>query len=169
MQEGPQRGTIARPRQIGAWPGFPPALLCRSPSAAADPYAQRVAFLLICWLILGWLVPTLLLLPDRDINGGQPETSSDDGSRAAAVTRFGAKFASLLEAWLRLLAPAQRAQHARRGGQDQGGGAISSGATLVLHWWAVVMMCWAAACSASPLFLAGRDLDRPLEPGRVLA
>lgn len=128
----------------------------------ADPYAQRIAFLLICWLVLGWLVPTLLLLPDRASQIVPPPSSSnsaESGGRMAAVTRLAGKFATLLEAWLRLLAPtAQRVRHARRYGQEQGGGPISAGATLVLHWWAVVMVAWAAACSAAPLFLAGRGL-----------
>jgi hypothetical protein len=29
----------------------------------ADPYKERVAFMLFCWILLGWLLPTLLLLP----------------------------------------------------------------------------------------------------------
>lgn len=133
----------------------------------ADRYAQRIVFLLICWLVLGWLVPTLLLLPDRASQIIPPSSSSTDsaesGGRIAAVTRLVGKFATLLEAWLRLLAPtaqptAQRIQLARRDGQEPGGGPISAGATLVLHWWAVVMVCWAAACSAAPLFLSGRGL-----------
>ncbi|KAI7837555.1 hypothetical protein COHA_008570 [Chlorella ohadii] len=126
-----------------------------------DPYAQRIAFLLVCWLVLGWLVPTLLLLPDRTSAEDQtpPSSNAAAGGRLARLTRVAGRFASLLEAWLRLLAPtAPRAQHAQRDGQEQGGGPISAGATMVLHWWAVVMVCWAAACSAAPLFLAGRGL-----------
>ncbi|PRW60682.1 SMG9-like [Chlorella sorokiniana] len=122
-----------------------------------DPYAQRIAFLLICWLVLGWLLPTLLLLPDRVSHMEVvPPSSAGSNGRAAAVTRVAGKFATLLEAWLRLLAPSP--QQARRGGQGQGGGPISAGATLLLHWWAVVMVCWAAACSAAPLFLASKGL-----------
>ncbi len=130
-------------------------------AAAADPYAQRIAFLLVCWLVLGWLLPTLLLLPDRTSAEDQtpPSSNAAGGGRMARLTRVAGRFASLLEAWLRLLAPtAPRTQHAQRDGQEQGGGPISTGATMVLHWWAVVMVCWAAACSAAPLFVAGRGL-----------
>lgn len=93
--------------------------------------AQRVAFLLFCWSILGWLLPTLLLLPDA-VGGAS-------------------RLAGLPEAALRLLLPSKpQAMQPRAQQQGQLGGAAS----CALYWLAVLLVVWGTCCSVAPLFKA---------------
>jgi hypothetical protein len=89
----------------------------------ADPYTERVAFVLFCWVILEWLLPTLLLLPnkseraaaaavgaaaaERQQQQGEPEgsssSSSGTSSSSSLFSRAADKLLAGIEAWLLLL------------------------------------------------------------------
>lgn len=111
------------------------------PLAAADPFTQRIAFVLFCWVIMGWLVPTLLLLPEAGAH--RPRSQRQSGNRAAL----------LLESWLRMLLPRKRgAGRGGRGASAPQAPGIQAVASTLLHWWAVLLVSWGICCSVAPLW-----------------
>lgn len=93
---------------------------------------QRVAFLLFIWIVLGWLMPTLLLLPEYGGTGEQPGSG-------------------LFEAWLRLLKPSSRRRRGEAG--PTGGQDGLSAAACALHWWVVLLLGWGLSCSVSGMLV----------------
>lgn len=116
----------------GAVPPSAPLPLPSSPTppTPAGQYAQLVAFLLFMWAIMGWLLPTLLLLPE-----------------APPARPGGSRLAWALETWLRMLLPVKQAPQ-RRAQQAQ----LPAAATCTLHWGAVLLVTWGACSSLAPLF-----------------
>lgn len=133
----------------------------------AGPYAQRAAFLLMSWAILGWLVPTLLLLPDAeapaaDASSRRPrfwllQLVTLPVSKALAGVERGLSILQL--PWLqsqsrqqqrRLGAAAAAAgadtdADAEEGGQDE---FLVLGMMMMLAWVVVLLTVWLGACFA---------------------
>ncbi|KAI8473723.1 MAG: hypothetical protein J3K34DRAFT_164422 [Monoraphidium minutum] len=95
-------------------------------------FARRVAILLLLWLVLGWLVPALLLLPNS-------ENRAQRGTQGSAPR--GARLLALLESGLRMLLPAQVQQSE-----------LPAGLMCGLRWWVLVQLLWGACCVVAPLF-----------------
>lgn len=124
------------------------AQLCqrwRNPAPAADAYAQRVAALLFIWATLGWLLPTLLLLPDGSVAGAQWPATQQCSCRH--LDRLATRIGCTLEAWLQMLLPAGRAADDAAAGQGQRARLPSAAA-----WWATLLVAWALSCTLAPLF-----------------
>jgi hypothetical protein len=119
---------------------MPPAVTLSTP---AGDYAQHVAILLLAWLLVGWLLPALLLLPDAPEKEGEdpgPATAAAAGGGAGALAT---RAVDLLEAGVRLLLPAPR--NSRQGDPP-------TGLVFFLRWWVVVQVSWGLCCVAAPLF-----------------
>ncbi|GBF99538.1 hypothetical protein Rsub_12344 [Raphidocelis subcapitata] len=117
-----------------------------------DDFSKRAAVLLLSWLILGWLVPALLLLPEAESARSasqQPRRAREGGSsqpQPAPVPR--ARTAGeLVEAALSALLPppGRPATGARRS-------ELPGGLMVALRWWILVQVLWGACCVAAPLF-----------------
>lgn len=141
------------------------AVLC------AGPYAQRAAFLLMSWAILGWLVPTLLLLPDAEAPAADASSRRPRFWLLQLVTLPVSKAMSGIERglsvlqlpWLqsqsrqqqqRRLDPAATAAagadadadaDAEEGGQDE---FLVLGMMMLLAWVVVLLTVWLGACFA---------------------
>ena len=100
-----------------------------------------VAALLFWWTVVGWLLPTLLLLPEAD---------AESRHRSHRSHGRGARVGRMLEAWLRMLLPAKP-----RPGQPM----IQAVASCALHWWAVLLVSWGGCCSIAPLFVGPEPLS----------
>ncbi|PSC75155.1 MMPL family isoform A [Micractinium conductrix] len=110
-------------------------------------YTQRVALLLFSWATLGWLMPTLLLLPEQDAAGTR--TNGAAGAAAGPLTVLG----DFVEAWLRQLKPGRRRDaEARAAWAEAAGQVLPTTFSRVLHWWALMLVTWGACCSVSSLF-----------------
>lgn len=107
--------------------------------AAADARHRCAAFLLLCWLLLGWLVPSLLLLPRQ---AGAGARAPAQGKAAAVAGAVG----GTLEAWLRML---RFGSTQRRGG---GGGGLPA-VPRVVHAFFVVVAAWTCSCLAAEALL----------------
>lgn len=141
----------------------------------ADDYSERAAFVLFCWMILGWLLPTLLLLPSKSDQAAaaaaaaeQQQQQRDTSSCGSICNKAADKLLAGFEAWLRLLQmpSARRRQQPRDSDQALLGRLRSDSDSLVdsgyllawlLHWWVVLMVTWRVACYAAgplqPLFV----------------
>ena len=98
---------------------------------SAGSYAQSVAALLMTWAVIGWLLPTLMLLPIRATE--QPEPSGAEQQRCwrlQAVVRGGLE--APVEAWLRRLLP--------------------FGSNCALCWLVSLCTLWLLCCSVAPLY-----------------
>ena len=96
-------------------------------------YTQRVALLLFSWATLGWLMPTLLLLPEQDAAGTR--TNGAAGAAAGPLTVLG----DFVEAWLRQLKPGRRRDaEARAAWAEAAGQVLPTTFSRVLHWWVVL-------------------------------
>ena len=135
--------------------GCPPTLVAPTttapctPAAAAGAYAQRVAALFFCWSVLGWLLPTLLLLPDAGTKEAQALEAPLHRLRRPA-----ARAVDLLEAWLRMLLPARQTRSSATARQGQGGqhAQLPPAAARALHWWVAALALWGVSCISAPLF-----------------
>lgn len=127
-------------------------LMAISPASALIPHdalARSGAFVLQCWLLLGWCTPTLLLLPDapgaaaaqRPAADGRPPTGQGPGGPGAAKEE--PPWLALLESWMRGLLP----------GPPGAGADIPQGLLVALRWWLVVQLTWAACCVVAPLLV----------------
>ena len=125
------------------WPSLPsghasPCFLPTPPGAGM--YAQRVAMLLLCWALLGWVFPTLLLLP-------MAKATNVRGS-AASAPQAGVLdwLASAVERVLAELMLRQRdGANAHRG--------MSAVLSLLLHWWVLLVGLWCGCCLVVPMFV----------------
>lgn len=131
----------------------PADVACRS-VASAPPTTpacagidhQRVAVLLFCWATLGYLLPTLLLLPN--VPRGPPPAQQSQGTAS--------KLGDAIETGLRfLLPPSQQQQQQRRQQQrpqrreDEDGPQLPASAPWVMCWWAVLLVVWSGCCLAA--------------------
>eukprot|EP00887_Chlorella_sp_A99_P006989 scaffold2.g6989.t1 len=109
-------------------------------------YARRVAGLLLAWSLLGWLLPVLLLLPERDTRrrhaGGSGGGDASDGPRATAAAKAAPGVEERVRCWLGVLI---------RPGREAPSPELKL-LTCAMHWWAVLLLTWIACCTAAPLF-----------------
>ena len=105
-------------------------------------YAQRVAMLLLCWALLGWVLPTLLLLPMAKSTGVR-------GSAASSPRAVIGLMDGLASAVERALAELQL--HQRNGTGARHG--MSSVLSLLLHWWVLLVGLWCGCCLVAPVFV----------------
>ena len=98
--------------------------------------------LLLCWLVLGWVVPALLLLPNTE--EGRRQQQREARRREAAGPPCGSRERALavVESGLRLLLPQQSA------GQSD----TPTSLLCALRWWVLVQLLWGMCCKAAPLF-----------------
>jgi hypothetical protein len=134
-------------------------LMCSNVLCCAGPDAQRVAFLLFCWAIGGWLVPTLLLLPKTEAAApsGPPRLrfwllQPAEVLLGKLMAGFERGLNTLRPPWLQALQRPQQRQDARAvaGDGDEGAGDgdewLPATASFVLAWSVVVLMAWLGAC-----------------------
>ncbi|KAL4440350.1 hypothetical protein ABPG75_003351 [Micractinium tetrahymenae] len=129
-----------------------------------DLHGQTVAMLLFCWVLLGWVLPTLLLLwPLRcapPCPAGSRAASGSGGSRRASrqpsrllggAAALACKAVDGVEAALRLLLPAPPLP--ARQDHMLGPGPLTNSARLplALRWMAALAGTWLACCAAVPL------------------
>jgi len=147
------------------------ASVCTSAFFALLPpgdYAQRLAFLLFCWAVLGWLLPTLLLLPKAEAanppGGAQQQQQQQQRRQPSSVlpkliTQPVSKLLGAFEQGLTILQlpwlQQRRQQQATlQAGMEDGvveGGdeAILAVASFVLAWCVVLLTAWLGACLAT--------------------
>lgn len=105
--------------------------------------------LLLCWLVLGWLLPALLLLPEhmeerqRARRARSRQAPAGQGAGAAQEVGQGERALDALETGLRLLLPQQGP-----GQSDMPSSLLCAG-----RWWVVVQLLWGLCCKAAPLFV----------------
>lgn len=144
-------------------------------SVPAGEDAQRRALIVFCWLVLGYLLPTLLLLPERTSSGSSSDGSGQGEGRgrgrgvlaraAAAAVDRPARWA---EAAMRQLLPPKGGGSSSGSGSatesTTNGGGSSSGttnepeelaaspalATCTLAWFLVLLLAWRVAVWAVP-------------------
>jgi hypothetical protein len=130
-----------------------PALHHPFHSPSPGPYSQCVAILLLSWLLLGFLLPLLLLLPEADEarrrarhrrRGSNPPGNGSEASEPSKRLRL----AEWAEAGLRMLLPPSGQVGAQQG-------EMPPGLAFALRWWVLVQVCWGACCAAAPLFGTG--------------
>lgn len=125
-------------------------------------FERRVAALLFCWAVDGWLLPTLLLIrreaqhkPWPQVGAGDSAAEGLRGRIATAWSRLGCMLYTQLS---KLLPARQQRQQQRRTGEPEeqssgdGGSTAPEGMLLLLRWWLVLVATWAVCCSAAPLF-----------------
>lgn len=102
-------------------------------------YARRVAILLLCWLLLGWLLPALLLLPNMSDEG-----RSRPGRTGSLLVSKLEHLHSAIVVGLRFLLPPT----------DQQARQTEFPITLIiaLRWWVLVQVVWGLCCVSAPLF-----------------
>jgi hypothetical protein len=139
---------------------------------ATGSYAQVVSFLLFCWAILGWLVPTLLLLPE-----GLAAAASAPRRQfwlwQLLLVPFG-KVMGTLEWGLNILRLPwlQQSDRLRQQQQQQQGQGTHSGddaaaqegddllpvaASFLLAWCIVLLTVWLCACLMAQALMPGHD------------
>ena len=120
----------------------------------AGPQAQCEAALLLGWLSIGWLLPTLLLLPRaQQAQQAQREQAAPSSNKLVqAASRVGTRVEATLQFLAGRSAPAglEPAQQ-RRAGRGDG-----SGVPIWLRWYALGIITWVVCCVTSDL-LAQRD------------
>ena len=110
----------------------------------ADINARRMAALLFSWTTLGWLLPTLLLLPKPAAaprRARQQVTAQERGGGGLA-----GRAAGCVEACLRLLLCRQPHQQVRRCDRCSGG-------ACALAWFIALVGTWGASCLVAPLLV----------------
>lgn len=126
-------------------------------SAAAGPRTQAAAVLLYVWLVVGWLVPTLLLLQPLGREAAPaPRHRRAGGSwiarRVGAVRYALARLEGSLLNGLRSLLPAQpRRGGAQRQQAAQGGGHDDT-MPLPIRWLALLLLLWVPCRTLAPLY-----------------
>lgn len=169
VPKGGWAGAGARGAQCPATPRRQPlpehqpgCALPRPRHSAADAFQRRAAALLQCWLLEGWFLPTLLLLPQEGcIAAAAPAASG----RAFGRSRWSCGMAAVGDAYGRcidglayhladLLPPSScRARRLQR--HDSLPCSVldlQSGLHLVARWWLLLVVSWASCCTAAQLF-----------------
>lgn len=124
----------------------------------AGSYAQSVSFLLMTWALLGWLLPTLAIIPFEPAFEAPQQPELRGAGRRAAIWRLPSVACSRLEAaveaWLRRLLPLPAPP--RRPG-DEPPGEPAFGTSCVLCWLVTLCALWLVCCTVAPLYSAGSD------------
>ena len=140
----------------------------RAPAAAlplrADVYSQTVALLLLSWVVIGWLLPTVLLLSKeraaRDRwQAASPQAPTDCNNNRGAGGALGTaaahsqwlvgRLAEVVEAGLLQLLPETPEDRQLRAE------APSVAPNLLLfRWWLLFLVTWCACCTVAPLFVS---------------
>ena len=116
----------------------------------AGDYAERAALVLFLWAVLGWLLPTLLLLAidkdaDRQQEQQQPQQREEQGTTRHLMKNCLAWVGSLCESVLNTLLPPKRIRF------DDNGEAQAEQAyalfTFCLYWVGVLLFLWWGACA----------------------
>lgn len=124
-------------------------------------FERRVAALLFCWAIEGWLLPTLLLIRSDAHHNPWPAAASGDASLQqplqGKVVAVWSRLGVILFTQLSKLLPAPQQQPQRHSEREResGGDCVSTapaGMLLVLRWWLVLVSTWAVCCCAAPMF-----------------
>ena len=119
----------------------------------ASPHGRCRALLLLMWATLGWLLPTLVLLPmEEDVVAGQREGQAGEAAAAAAAadTRIGKGRTS----WEWALISALRTLQPSAADVDPWApqpAPMDEHPWLLwtLRWWVLISVVWAAACVAA--------------------
>lgn len=133
-----------------------------APAAAAlvptTAFARRAAALLFCYVIEGWLAPTLLQMhfarAGCDGDGAQQVQPGSGGVLASAAAAY-RRLVAAVEAQLQPMLPApQRAKrHEDSTGElDDGDDELLPGAMRALRWWLALVATWAVCCTLAPVF-----------------
>ena len=111
------------------------------------------------WAVVGWLLPTLLLLPFEATQG--PETNQA-GARAGGWRRLAAacgRVEAIVESWLRRLVPApKRPPGQQRLRAADAHPARAAGTHCALCWVVTLCALWLLCCSVAPLYGSGGDV-----------
>jgi len=118
----------------------------RPASCAAGLYHQTVALLLLWWLLVGWLAPTLLLL--------WPQLARKEASRRTEAQAAGGREAAAgLEAGLHsLLCEDPHADGVHLPPPEAATGRPPGHVPLLARWFLLTVGAWAACCAAAPLY-----------------
>jgi hypothetical protein len=124
----------------------------------ADVYSQMVAMLLMIWVLVGWLLPTVLLLSKeraarvRWQAADQPAPTGHTSSGACGA--FGAaaahgrwlvgRLAEVVEAGLLQLLPERAEDRQPR---------AEAPFLLMFRWWVLLLVTWCACCTVAPHFV----------------
>lgn len=130
---------------------------------ATDPGTQCLAFLLFCWAVLGWLLPTLLLLPAAagEAAADAPAATTQPGRILwRAFSTVADKLLMGIERGLATLQPPRlRPQQGARTQQRDdaspdrdnadidGEESLTVVAAFVLAWCVVLLTTWMGSCS----------------------
>ena len=133
------------------------ALAPRSDHASADllpaahapfagMYAQRVAMVLLCWLVLGWVFPTVLLLPMAEVRvAAEVRTARPAGLVERLIAAVEQTLADLL--------PRRYDSSAASGRLKRRRGMPAALLLLLLHWWVLLVGLWCGCCFVAPAFV----------------
>lgn len=125
-------------------------------------YSQTVALVLWSWVLVGWLLPTVLLLSKEMAARGReqavspPAHATRTNNRAAgtlgAATAHGrwlaSRLADVVEAGLLQLLP-ERAHDRQLRAEAQ----TVAPLLLLFSWWVLLLVTWCACCTVAPLFV----------------
>lgn len=119
----------------------------------AGSYTQSATALIFLWLLLGWLVPTLLLIaPSHSAQrtaqpapAEQQQRQQGTMPRKHSVAKLLARWEAATEDWLRLLLPTRH--HA-------GADGCSTLALCCKSWLLAVKSLWLASCCLATLYAA---------------
>lgn len=127
------------------------------PACAAGRYSQAVAALLVVWVLFGWLLPTLLLLPFQPEPALQPSDGTQRAHRGFWLVALWGRAEAATEAWLRQLLP-HPAAPADVPGAAQGADGLGEWALPYqnyrcgLCWLVTLSMSWLFCCLVAPLY-----------------
>ena len=121
----------------------------------ADVYSQMVAMLLWSWVLVGWLLPTVLLLSKERAARGQEQaarrlaptgrtntrTAGIFGAAAAHGRWLARRLAEVAEAGLLQLLPERAEDRQLR---------AEAPFLLMFRWWALLLVTWCACCTVAP-------------------
>jgi hypothetical protein len=125
-----------------------------------------VSFLLFCWAILGWLVPTLLLLPET---GAAASTARRQfWLWQLLMVPFGKGMTALERGlnvlrlpWLQQSDRLRQQQQGAAAGDDaagqEGDDLLPVAASFLLAWCIVLLTAWLCACLAAQALMPGHD------------
>jgi hypothetical protein len=131
---------------------------CAALALRADVYSQTVALLLWSWVLVGWLLPTVLLLSKEraarvrwraarqlaPTGRTNTRTAGIFGAAAAHGRWLARRLAEVAEAGLLQLLP-ERAE----GRQPR----AEAPFLLLFRWWALLLVTWCACCTVAPHFV----------------
>ena len=109
-------------------------------------YAQRVAMVLLCWLVLGWVFPTVLLLPMAEVRvAAEVRTARPAGLVERLIAAVEQTLADLL--------PRRYDSSAASGRLKRRRGMPAALLLLLLHWWVLLVGLWCGCCFVAPAFV----------------